>query len=283
MRLSIIVPVYNVEKYLEECIESILSQKHPVYEIILVDDGSEDSSPQIVDSYKNDSRVHVIHQNNAGVSTSRNNALKVAKGEYICIVDQDDVLSENYVTYLYSLCINNDAEIALTPDVDKLFETKKEDDVDDIVKVISGREAVITMLYHKFVIAPWNKIIKKSLIDASRISFNPEYFNGEGFAFSIECFQSAVRVAVGNKKVYHYRVGDPDTGASIYKEQYLNSSINAQQYIKSKLVFNDPEVLASWEFSNWHTHCDAFNVMVGCGAKNKNIVLYKKLKKNLVL
>lgn len=276
--ITIIVCVYNGEKYLRECLDSVVKQDYKNLDIILVNDGSKDNSAQIIDGYKNDDRVRIIHQKNSGVSTSRNNALSIASGEYICIIDQDDVLSNNYVSYLYGLCLENNAEIALTPDVDKFFVEKKEDYNDDVVKVISGREAVITMLYHKFVIAPWNKIIKKSLIDNEGISFNPNYFNGEGFAFSIECFQAAERVAVGKKKVYHYRVGDPSTGASVYKEQYINSSINAQQYIKSKLVYNDKEVMDSWEFSNWHTHCDAFNVMVGCNAKGNNTELYKKLK-----
>lgn len=277
--ITVIVCVYNGEKYLRECLDSVVNQDYTNLEIILVNDGSKDNSAQLIDSYKEDTRVRIIHQNNSGVSTSRNNALNVVHGEYVCIIDQDDVLSKDYISYLYSLCVDNNAEIAVTPDVDKFFGEIKEDYTDDVVKVISGREAVITMLYHKFVIAPWNKIIKKSLIDGSSISFNPNYFNGEGFAFSIECFQAADRVAVGHKKVYHYRVGDPNTGASVYKEQYLNSSINAQKYIKTKLVYTDKEVMNSWEFSNWHTYCDAFNVMVGCGAKNKNIELYTRLKK----
>lgn len=277
--ITIIVCVYNGEKYLKECVDSIINQDYKNLEIILVNDGSKDSSPKIVDSYKANSKVKVIHQYNSGVSTSRNNALKMATGDYICIIDQDDVLSVDYVSYLYSLCLSYDAEIALTPSVDKFLDKKKEDNKEDIVKVITGREAVITMLYHKFVIAPWNKIIKKSLIDEFEIKFNPEYFNGEGFAFSIECFQVSNKVAVGNKKVYHYRVGDPSTGASVYKEQYLNSSINAQQYIKSKLLFTDKDVLDSWEFSNWHTYCDAFNIMVGCNAMKKNTELYNRLKK----
>lgn len=277
--VTVIVCIYNGEKYLKECVDSVINQDYTNFEVILVDDGSTDTSPEIVDSYKNDNRVIIIHQKNSGVSISRNNALAISNGKYVCIVDQDDVISTDYISYLYDLCVSNDADIALTPTVDKFFDRTIEDNSIDQVSVITGREAVITMLYHKFVIAPWNKIIKKSLMDSNEIKFNPDYFNGEGFAFSIECFQAAKKVVVGNKKIYHYRVGDPTTGASVYKEQYINSSINAQQYILSKLVFTDEEVMKAWEFSNWHTHCDAFNVMVGCGAKNKNLELYNRLKK----
>lgn len=278
--ISVIIAMYKGEKYIRECIESVQNQDYINIEVILVDDGSPDKCGKIADFYKkNDSRIKVIHQINSGVSVSRNNALKLANGEYICIVDQDDVLSKDYVSYLYDLCISNDAEIALTPTVDKFFNYIKEENVEENVEILTGRQAVINMLYHKFVIAPWNKIIKKSLIDSADIWFNPDFFNGEGFAFSIECFQEADRVAVGKRKIYHYRVGDPSTGASVYKEQYLNSSLNAQLFIKNKLIFNDKEVMDSWEFSNWHSHCDAFNIMVGCGAKKKNIFLYNQLRK----
>lgn len=276
--VTVIVCIYNGEKYLKECVDSVINQDYTNIEVILVDDGSTDTSPEIVDSYKNDNRVKIIHQKNSGVSISRNNALAISNGKYVCIIDQDDAISTDYISYLYNLCVSNDADIALTPTVDKFFDRTIEDNSIDHVSVITGREAVITMLYHKFVIAPWNKIIKKSLIDSNDIKFNPDYFNGEGFAFSIECFQVAKKVVVGNRKVYHYRVGDPNTGASVYKEQYIYSSVNAQKYILSKLKFADEDVMAAWKFSNWHTHCDAFNIMVGCRAKNENIKLYNELK-----
>lgn len=279
--VTIIVGIYNGEKYLTECIESIVEQDYLNIEILLVDDGSTDSSGRIADSFaKKDSRVSVIHQKNSGVSISRNNALREARGEYICIIDQDDVISKDYVSYYHRLCITNDAEIAITPSVDKFFgKPHKEHSNSDMVSVWTGKQAVIEMLYHKIVIAPWNKMIKKSLIDDNNLKFNPNYFNGEGFAFSIECFQHAKNVAVGNRKVYYYRVGDPNTGASKFKVEYIKSSLSAQQYIKTILIDKSPEVIKAWNFSNWHTHCDALNVMVGCSAVKMHRDLYMDIKK----
>lgn len=274
--ITVIVGIYNGEKYLVECLDSIVKQDYSNVEILLIDDGSKDSSGSIADSFaEKDSRVRVIHKENSGVSMSRNVALQMAKGEYICIIDQDDVISKDYVSYYYGLCEKNNAEVALTPSVDKFFGRphKRQNNI-DTVTIWTGKQAVIEMLYHKVVIAPWNKMIKKSLIDNNSLKFNPQYFNGEGFAFSIECFQHAQNVAVGKRKVYHYRVGDPNTGASKFKVEYINSSLGAQQYIKKVLVDKSPEVLKAWNFSNWHTHCDALNVMVGCGAVNKYRSLY---------
>ena len=114
--ISMIVGMYKGEKYIRECIDSVIRQDYTNLEIILVDDGSPDNCGSIADTYaESDSRIVVVHQKNAGVSASRNRALDMAKGDYICIIDQDDVLSTDYVSYFYNLIIGNNAQIALTP------------------------------------------------------------------------------------------------------------------------------------------------------------------------
>lgn len=98
MKFSVILPIYKVEKYLRPCVDSILSQTFQNFEIILVDDGSPDSCPQICDEYASkDVRVRVIHQQNAGIAAARNAGLDIAQGEYICYVDSDDFLIDNNV------------------------------------------------------------------------------------------------------------------------------------------------------------------------------------------
>lgn len=279
--VSVIVSMYDGEKYIDECIKSILEQEYSNIEVILVDDGSPDNCGVIADRYAAmDSRVSVIHKPNSGVSDSRNQAIEKSCGDYICIVDQDDIISKDYISYLLALCESNKADIALTPSVDKFFDKYHFcNENKDNIRIISGKDAVVEMLYHKYVIAPWNKIINKRLIIDNKIRFNEHFFNGEGFAFSIECLQAANKVVVGSRKVYHYRVGDPSTGASVYNEKNIFSSINAQQYIRRQLKNPDDEELRAWKFSNWHTHCDAFNIMVGSEAKKVNKRLYLYLRK----
>ena len=145
-------------------------------------------------------------------------------------------------------------------------------------EIWSGEQATIEMLYHKVIIAPWNKMISKKLLDENHVRFNPNFFGGEGFAFSIEAYQYANRIAKGEKKVYHYRVGDPESGASKFRESSVESSINAQQYIRNVLVKETPELLKAWKFSNWHTYCDCLNMLVGCEATREYSKLYKTLK-----
>lgn len=96
MKFSVILPIYNVEAYLAECVESILQQTYKDYELILVDDGSKDASPDICDEYaKKDGRIKVVHQTNAGVSMARNNGLAVASGDYVMFIDSDDFITSN--------------------------------------------------------------------------------------------------------------------------------------------------------------------------------------------
>ena len=111
--VSIIIPVYNVEKYLAECIESVLKQTYQNIEILLIDDGSPDNSGKICDEYEEkDSRVRVIHKENGGVSSARNVGLEQANGEYITFIDSDDFVSESYIEELYIALENGNSDLA---------------------------------------------------------------------------------------------------------------------------------------------------------------------------
>ena len=102
--VSIIVPMYNVEKFIEKCVKSLMNQSHKDIEIILVDDGLPDQSPEIIDRIAiEDQRVHVIHQQNKGVSAARNAGLQCATGEYVMFVDGDDWVDSDYFSYFLTL------------------------------------------------------------------------------------------------------------------------------------------------------------------------------------
>ena len=107
-KISVIVPVYNVEKYLRRCVDSILSQTFSDFELILVDDGSPDGRPGICDDYKeSDDRVRVIHKKNGGVSSARNAGLEEARGEWIAFIDSDDWVCRKYLDILFKACVEN--------------------------------------------------------------------------------------------------------------------------------------------------------------------------------
>lgn len=111
--ISIIVPVYNVEKYLDKCVNSILNQTFQDFELILVDDGSPDNCGEMCDDYAaRDKRVTVIHQVNGGLSAARNAGIEIAKGRYLGFVDSDDYIAEDMYELLYNNLKNEDADLA---------------------------------------------------------------------------------------------------------------------------------------------------------------------------
>lgn len=110
--ISVIVPIYNVEAYLQKCIDSLISQTYPNLEIILVNDGSTDASGAICDSYKNDSRIKVIHNQNMGVADARNAGLAAVSGSLIGFLDGDDFISSDFYSYLYKILVENTADVA---------------------------------------------------------------------------------------------------------------------------------------------------------------------------
>lgn len=113
MKVSVIVPVYNQEKYLKKCIDSILDGTYTDIECIIVDDGSTDNSPEICDEYKYDSRVTVIHKTNGGLTSARKAGFDVCAGEYVCFVDSDDYVAPQFVEKLYNIIVAEDADISV--------------------------------------------------------------------------------------------------------------------------------------------------------------------------
>ena len=280
--VSIIVPVYNGQRYLGECIDSILNQDYENIELIIVNDGSKDASSKIIDEYaKKDKRVKAIYQKNSGVSSARNNGINNANGEYITFVDADDYLEKNYVGYLCNLIVENDADISLTPFPNKVTEGNKKinNKIDDYIVLWSGEDAIKNMLYYKVVISSWNKMFSLKLLKKNKVSFNTNLSFGEGFDFTIASFQHSNKVAVGHKRVYNYRVDNANSVMTRFSEKLVTGSIDAQENIKNNFINPTEDLDKAWKYSNWHTHCDCLNTIIGCNVKKQYKYLYKQLRK----
>lgn len=176
--ISVIVPVYNVEKYLEKCINSIINQTYKKLEIILVDDGSTDNSGKMCDDFaKKDKRIKVIHKENGGLSDARNFGIDVAVGKYIAFVDSDDFLKEDFYEYLMNLKEKTNSDIiecsfirAYEEDLDMFeFPSRKEEAI-----VTTGNTGALELLMSDDdeistnSVVVWNKIYKKELFDGIR-------------------------------------------------------------------------------------------------------------------
>ena len=175
--ITVIVPVYNIEKYLRECIDSIRSQTYRNLEIILVDDGSTDSSGEICDMYSQiDPRIRVTHKENGGLSDARNAGLDTAKGEWVLFVDADDYIpAEACATYIE--CISNiEADVVISKEI-KYSDNKKcriegAKAIGDGLKVLTSEEAVLAVYYRILPIYAWGKLYRKEILKDIRFEKN---------------------------------------------------------------------------------------------------------------
>lgn len=209
-KISVIVPVYKVEKYLSRCIDSILAQTFKDFELILIDDGSPDGSGKICDEYaESDSRIIVIHQENSGVSAARNAGLKIAQGEYITFIDSDDWVDSDYLSFLYQLAVDNNADIACCT----LLGIDENEDNFEIIKLTDNfnEEKNISLSNGNFEIgkwysfaAPFCKLIKKVIIDDNKLQFDKSLTIGEDLVFYLQLMHFAKHVIASAKPKYHY-------------------------------------------------------------------------------
>ena len=171
MKVSVIVAIYNSEKFLKKNIESIINQTYKDIEIILVDDGSPDKCPEICDYYANrDNRIRVIHKKNGGTCDARNAGLAVATGEYVTIIDGDDWLEEDYVEYLYRLIRKYDVDMAMT---DHVFTTRDRVQInDDKTEFWTSEKAATEIIYPRFPIGPWNKLYSMKMLKKNNLTFS---------------------------------------------------------------------------------------------------------------
>lgn len=172
--ISIIVPVYNVKKYLKKCLDSLLNQTYKNLEVILVNDGSTDGSDKICDEYaEKDSRVVCISQQNLGLSAARNAGMKIAKGQYFAFVDSDDYVHKDFILTLYKCIKKNNASIALCQrlEIDENAINKKIDECvindDKNEYIISGKDAFLELYRDDSVdfIVAWNKLYHRKFLD----------------------------------------------------------------------------------------------------------------------
>ena len=171
--ISIVVPIYNVEKYVEKCVSSILIQTYSNLEIVLVDDGSTDNSGKIIDKLKNkDSRIKVIHKKNGGLSDARNCGIDNSTGKYICFIDSDDYVNSNYVEVLYKNIIKYDCDISVCS-FKKVLESDEINILEEVKNdtFVLNETNIFSQLYGKFsleTIVAWNKMYKINLFDSVR-------------------------------------------------------------------------------------------------------------------
>ena len=203
--ISVIIPVYKVEKYLCRCVDSVLEQTYTNMEIILVDDGSPDNCPVMCDEYaRQDSRVKVIHQENAGLSGARNAGIDMAQGQWLAFVDSDDYLAADFLERLYQACVDTGSSLSVCRWEYVCGETIPEHGTGE-TRVYTGREMLANLYVPDgayFVVA-WNKLYRKELFEDIRYPLGRIH---EDEATTYRIYDKVKKAAYVDRSLYGYFV-----------------------------------------------------------------------------
>ena len=208
-KVSVIIPVYNVEEYLPKCLDSIINQSLKDIEIILVNDGSPDNSQNIIEEYKKkDKRIISIIKENGGQGSARNLGLTKAKGEYIAYVDSDDYIEPDMLLEMYNKAKDQDLDIVICG-YKNIYKDREEE------LLISKNLLTDTLADKKSkifnTISPWSKIYKRDFLLKSKVLFEEDRVWYEDFAYSVKLLSSTSKIGIVNKPLYDYLIRENST------------------------------------------------------------------------
>lgn len=234
--ISVIVPIYKVEKFLKRCIDSILSQSYDNLEIILVDDGSPDSCGKICDEYsRKDKRIKVLHKENGGLSDARNKALDIYKGEYVTFIDSDDYVSKYYIENLYNALEQGNADLAMSW-FENVFDGKPIKStpsykIENSLKVLNAEECLTRLLYQDGVeTSAWGKLYPRKSFIKHRFPKGKLY---EDIPVTSKIIAESTKIAViSNVDYYYYQRID-----GIQNEKFRIQKMDGIIHMKELLLY----------------------------------------------
>ena len=240
IKLSVIIPVYNVEKYLKDCLDSVCAQTLTDIEIICIDDGSTDNSLNILNEYSSkDSRIKIISKKNGGQATARNLGIKEAQGEYIAFVDSDDFIENTMFEKLYAKAETNNLDLAMCKIA--TYDNQTREIKDNVWYYMLGvfRDFEKDIFNHKdtkeftcnIAVTPYNKIYKTSLLKDNHILF-PEGLIFEDEKFFFDTYLRAKKISIVNEFLYYYRVNRKGSTVDISKENDFSDIIPISKQIR---------------------------------------------------
>lgn len=220
MTISVVIPVFNVEKYLKRCLDSVLAQTFKDFELILIDDGSTDGSPAICDEYAQiDQRIRVVHQKNCGSATTRNIGISLAKGDYLVFVDSDDWVEPDYLKLLYNKAQESNSDIVM---YNSYFEEKEKTNIRFLDIGDDYCAACLTVLKS---CSLWLKLFTRNLLVENDIRCIESVDLREDFVISFKSAFFAKKISQINDTMYHYNRINEDSLSSNYVT-YSEAKIN---------------------------------------------------------
>lgn len=249
--VSIVIPAYNVEEYIEECLESVKKQTYANFEVIIVDDGTPDNSGKIADDFaERDCRFSVIHKKNGGVASARNTGLQRAKGEFILFIDPDDWITEDHVEYLLTLQNAENADMCIST---LLFTKKNEPQSENIyIKTISAEDASALLLSPETYVGSYGKLYRRDWLIENRIFQNEKIYSGEGLNFTVKAAQHANKVTISNKKIYYYRRNVSKSATTRFDLKMISNNEYSLNVIKSEAIKTNEKFDVMWKLFRTH-------------------------------
>ena len=210
--ISVLMPVYNSEKFLLETVQAVINQSYTDWELILVDDGSTDNSKEICTKLMNDDkRIKYIFQENLGVSHTRNVALENAQGKYIVFVDSDDLIHEDYLKILINSIEKNNSDVSVCNFIErKILNTGKIEDITrefylkEVMEMSEMKDYIMDFGNSGLLNPLWNKIYKRQIIENNNITFDEDIKTGEDFIFNLQYFRKTKKISFIKEKLYYY-------------------------------------------------------------------------------
>ncbi|MHD0314255.1 glycosyltransferase [Fusobacterium varium] len=247
IKVSVIIPVYNTEKYLEKCLDSVLKQTLEKIEIIAINDGSKDSSKDILEKYSIFEKFRIINKKNEGASKTRNLGINLAKGKFIYFMDADDYIEKNMLLEMYDKAEKDNLDIVVCDYYNEDFKTRKYVKNLDIKEneIISGVEYARYLLQSEKKIVPsiWGKMIRRSIYINNNIRFPENIFIGEDTVLGIKTAYFSKKVGKINKPFYHYIIHEAQGTKIIDKEKEFLDKWNGikeiEIFLKNKPDFED--------------------------------------------
>ena len=223
--ISVIVPIYKVQDYLDRCVQSIVNQTYKNLEIILVDDGSPDDCPRICDEWaKKDQRIKVIHKENGGLSDARNFGLDHATGDYIGFLDSDDKVFNNIYERLYLMIKENDSDMAMCSYL------RSDEDLNNeelSIKTYNIKEIYDDIMLDKINAHVWDKLYKKECFDDIKFPYGLHF---EDLAIFYKMAFNMKKITISNEQLYYYRVDRNDSITQDNKNSLFNGVCIAKIY-----------------------------------------------------
>lgn len=278
--ISVVVPVYNVEKYLNRCVESIKNQTYENLEIILVDDGSPDKCPKLCDDFKkNDKRIKVIHKKNGGLSDARNRGIDIAKGKYITFIDSDDYVKKEYVELLYHTLKKFNSDISICSHSVEYENGSIIDKSCNIEKAYSKEEALENMMYGKNIdTSSWGKLFKIELFNKIRFPINRLF---EDSATTYLLFDLAEKISYSGKSMYFYEIRNDSITSSNFNSKKMDLIISTKE-MYSFIERKYPKLIKAAKRRLMYSYLSTLTQMIKSKNVDKNLKnnVYTYIKKN---